>query len=53
MIAIKSKLDALMNKLGNQERRMHPAHKVRIVEESEQKRSTKEELASRLGSLSS
>ena len=33
MTSIEAKLDALMNKLGNQERRMHPAHEVRIVEE--------------------
>ena len=44
MTAIESKLYALMNKLGNQERRMHPAHEVRIVEESEQKSSAEERL---------
>ena len=45
MTAIKAKLNALMNKLGNQERRMDPAHEVRIVEESEQKSSSEEGLA--------
>ena len=47
MIAIEAKLDALMNKLGNQERRMHPAHELRTVEESEQKSSAKEGLANK------
>ena len=32
MTAIKSKLDALMNKLENQDRRMHSAHEVGTVE---------------------
>ena len=32
IIAIEAKLDALMNKLGNQERRMHSAHEVGTVE---------------------
>ena len=45
MTAIEAKLDALMNKLGNQERRMHSAHEVRIVEESEQKSSVDKGLA--------
>ena len=45
MAAIEAKLDALMNKLGNQERRMHPAHEVRTVEESEQKSSIEKGLA--------
>ena len=45
MTAIEAKLDALMNKLGNQERRMHPAHEVRAVEESEQKSSAEDRLA--------
>ena len=39
------KFDALMNKLGNQERIIHPTHEVRIVEESEQKSSAEERLA--------
>ena len=37
MTAIEAKLDALMGKLGNQERRVHAAHEVGIVEGSEQK----------------
>ena len=45
MAAIEAKLDALMNKMGNQERRMHLAHEVRTVEESEQKSSAEEGLA--------
>ena len=45
MTAIEAKLDALMNKLGNQERRMHPTHEVRTVEESEQKSGTEDRLA--------
>ena len=45
MNAIEAKLDALMNKLGNQERRMHSAHEVRTVEESDQKSSAEGGLA--------
>ena len=33
MTNIEAKLDALMNKLGNIERRMHTAHEVGVVEE--------------------
>ena len=33
MTAIEAKLDAVMNKLGNNERRMHTAHEVGVVEE--------------------
>ena len=33
MSAIEAKLDAVMNKLGNNERRMHTAHEVGVVEE--------------------
>ena len=33
MTAIEAKLDAVMNKLRNSERRMHTAHEVRAVEE--------------------
>ena len=33
MTAIAAKLDAIMNKLGNNERRMHIAHEVGVVEE--------------------
>ena len=35
MTAIEAKLDALMNKLGNQERRMHSEHKVETVKGNE------------------
>ena len=45
LTAIESKLDAVMNKLGNQERRMHLAHEVGIVEGNEQKGSANEGLA--------
>ena len=37
MIAIEAKLDALMNKIGNNERRMHIALEVGIVDEGEKK----------------
>ena len=37
MTAIEAKLDALMNKLGNQDRRMHSAHEVGTMEVNEQK----------------
>ena len=37
MTTIEAKLDALMNKLGNQDRRMHSAHEVGTVEVNEQK----------------
>ena len=33
MIAIEAKLDAVMNKLGSNERRMHTAHEVGAVKE--------------------
>ena len=33
MTAIEAKLDAVMNKLGNNERRMHTTHEVGAVEE--------------------
>ena len=45
MTNIEAKFDELMNKLGNQERRMHSAHEVRTVEESEQKSSAENGLA--------
>ena len=45
MTTIKAILDALMNKMGNQDRRMHSAHEVEIVERNEQKISAKEGLA--------
>ena len=45
MTAIEAKLDALIHKMGNQERRMHSAHEVGIVERNEQNSSAKEGLA--------
>ena len=45
MTAIEAKLDALMNKIGNQERRMHLAHEVGTVERNEQKSIIEEGLA--------
>ena len=45
MIAIEAKLDALMNKLGNQDKRMHSAHEVGTMEGNEQKSSIDEGLA--------
>ena len=33
MTVIEAKLDAMMNKLGSNERRMHTAHEVGAVEE--------------------
>ena len=45
MTAIEAKLDALMNKMGNQDRRMHSTHEVGIVDRNEQKSSADEGLA--------
>ena len=45
MIAIEEKLDALMNKMGNQDRIMNSAHEVETIERNEQKSSAKEGLA--------
>ena len=45
MTALEAKLDALMNKLGNQDRRMHSAHEVGTVGGNEQKSTTNEGLA--------
>ena len=45
MTAIEEKLDALMNKMGNQDRIMHSAHEVGIIERNEQKSSANEGLA--------
>ena len=45
MTVIEEKLDALMNKIGNQERRMHSAREVGTVERNEQKSSVEEGLA--------
>ena len=42
--AIEAKLDALMNKMGNHERRMHLANEVGIVDENEKRSSAKERL---------
>ena len=44
MIAIEAKLDALMNKLGNNERRMHIALEVGTVDEGEKRKSVDEGL---------
>ena len=41
MTTIEAKLDVVMNKLGNNERRMHTAHEVGVVEERS-RRSSKE-----------
>ena len=45
MTVIEAKLDELMNKLGNQDRRMHSAHEVGTMEGNEQKSVTDEGLA--------
>ena len=45
MTAIEAKLDALMNKLGNWDRRMHLPHEVGTIEGNEQKIVTDEGLA--------
>ena len=37
MIAIEAKLDVIMNRLNNQERRNHSAYEVGIVEDAEKK----------------
>ena len=42
MTAIKAKLDAVMNKLGSNKRRMHIAHEVGAVDEGEKRRKKKE-----------
>ena len=42
MTAIKVKLDAVMNKLGNNERRMHTAHELGAVDEGERRKSAEE-----------
>ena len=44
MTAIEAKLDALMNKLGNNERRMHMELEVGIVDEGEKRKSAEEGL---------
>ena len=45
MIAIKAKLDALMSKMGNHERRMHSANEVGTADENEKRNSAEEGLA--------
>ena len=45
MTSIEEKLDALMNKMGNQKRRMYSTHEVGIIERNEQKSSVEEGLA--------
>ena len=44
MTTIEAKIDALMNKLGNQDRRIHLAHEVETIERNEQKSSDEEGL---------
>ena len=44
MTTIEAKLDALMNKMGNHERRMHLAHEVGTIEKNEKRNSTEEGL---------
>ena len=44
MTAIEAKLDALMNKMGNHERRMHSTNEVRTIDENEKRNSAKEGL---------
>ena len=48
MTAIEAKLNALMNKMGNHDRRMHSAHEVETVNLHEQKTSVEEGLAMRV-----
>ena len=45
MTAIEAKLDALMSKMGNRERRMHLAYEVGTVDENEKRNNGKEGLA--------
>ena len=45
MTTIEEKLDALMNKIENQERRMHSTHEVGTVERNEQNSSAEEGVA--------
>ena len=42
MTSIEAKLDALMNKMGNHERRMHSANELGTVDENEKRNSTEE-----------
>ena len=45
MLAIEAKLDAIMSRINNQERRNHSAHEVEIVEKAEQKSVAEQGLA--------
>ena len=45
MTAIEAKLDALMNKMGNHERRMHLANEVGTVDENEKRNRAEEGLS--------
>ena len=45
MTAIEAKLDALIRKMGNQERIMHSANEVETVDENEKRNSVEEGLA--------
>ena len=45
MTTIEAKLDALMSKMGNQERRMHSTNEVRTIDENKKRNSAKEGLA--------
>ena len=38
MTTIEEKLDAVMNKLGSNERRMHTAHEVGAIDEGERRK---------------
>ena len=44
MTAIEAKLDALMNKMGNHEIRMHSSHVVGTIDENEKRNSVEEGL---------
>ena len=45
MTGIEAKLDALMSKMGNHERRMHSTNEVGTVDENEKRNSAEEGLA--------
>ena len=45
MTVIEAKLDVLMSKMGNQERRMNSTHEVGTIERNEQKSNVEEGLA--------
>ena len=45
MTTIEEKLDALMNKMGNSERRMHSANEVGKIDENEKRNSAEEGLS--------